>query len=79
MVRKICKIFNEINPKYDHYKLISFVKDRSGHDFRYGIYNNKLKNLIGKKIFQSNFDKNLKYTIDWYLKYKKILIKKRNS
>ena len=79
LVRKICKIFNEINPKYDHYKLISFVKDRSGHDFRYGIYNNKLKNLIGKKIFQSNFDKNLKYTIDWYLKYKKILIKKRNS
>ena len=77
--KKICKIFNKINPNYDHYKLINFVKDRSGHDFRYGINNKKLKKLIGKKIYLSNFDKNLKYTINWYLKHKQILIKKRNS
>ena len=78
LVKKVCKIFNRINPNYDHYKLISFVKDRSGHDFRYGINNNKLKKLVGKKINQNNFDLNLRYTINWYLKNKENLIKKRN-
>lgn len=67
LVKKICKIFNRINPNYDHYKLISFVKDRSGHDFRYGINNTKIKKLVGKKLYESNFDENLKNTINWYL------------
>ncbi|MDC3158619.1 GDP-mannose 4,6-dehydratase [Candidatus Pelagibacter sp.] len=70
LVKKICLIFNKIDPDYNHFKLIDFVKDRSGHDFRYGINNAKIKKLIGQKFFQMNFDKNLKYTINWYLKNK---------
>ena len=76
LVKKICLIFNNINPSYDHFKLINFVKDRSGHDFRYGINNTKTKKLIGKKFFKNNFDENLLNTINWYLKNKSILIKK---
>ena len=76
LVKKICLIFNNIDPNYDHLKLINFVKDRSGHDFRYGINNTKTKKLIGKKFYKNNFDKNLLNTINWYLKNKSILIKK---
>jgi dTDP-glucose 4,6-dehydratase len=76
LVKKICLIFNNIDPDYDHLKLINFVKDRSGHDFRYGINNTKTKKLIGKKFYKNNFDKNLFNTINWYLKNKSILIKK---
>ena len=76
LVKKLCLIFNNIDPNYDHLKLINFVKDRSGHDFRYGINNTKTKKLIGKKFYKNNFDKNLLNTINWYLKNKSILIKK---
>ena len=76
LVKKICLIFNNIDPNYDYFKLINFVKDRSGHDFRYGINNTKTKKLIGKKFYKNNFDKNLLNTINWYLKNKSILIKK---
>lgn len=76
LVKKICLIFNNINPDYNHLKLINFVKDRSGHDFRYGINNNKTKKLIGKKFYKNNFDNNLKNTINWYLKNKYMFVKK---
>lgn len=77
LVKKICLIFNNIDPDYDHFKLINFVKDRSGHDFRYGINNTKIKKLIGKKLYESNFDENLKKTIHWYLKNRFDLNKKK--
>lgn len=76
LVKKICLIFNNIDPDYDHLKLINFVKDRSGHDFRYGINNDKTKKLIGKNFYKSNFDNNLKNTINWYLKNKYMFVKK---
>jgi len=47
-------------------KLISYVKDRPGHDRRYAINCNKIKNELGWK--QSfDFDGGLDETIDWYL------------
>ena len=76
LVKKICSIFNNINQNYDHFKLISFVKDRSGHDFRYGINNKKTKKLIDKKFYKTNFDENLVNTINWYLANKYMLFKK---
>lgn len=79
LVKKICLIFNNIEPHYNHLKLINFVKDRSGHDFRYGINNVKIKKLIGRKFFQMNFDENLKFTINWYLKYKFKSNRKKNT
>ena len=58
-----------------HSKLIKFVKDRKGHDFRYAINSNKLdKKLKFKSKYQ--FDKNLNLTIHWYLNNYKWLHKK---
>ncbi|MCK5023198.1 MAG: dTDP-glucose 4,6-dehydratase [Candidatus Aenigmarchaeota archaeon] len=44
--------------------LIEFVKDRLGHDFRYSLESNKIKQLGWKP--KNNFEDSLKKTIDWY-------------
>ena len=48
-------------------KLISYVTDRKGHDFRYSINSSKLKNELGW-IPKTPFDEGLQLTIDWFLK-----------
>lgn len=45
---------------------IFFVKDRPGHDFRYSIDSNKIKNEIGWEPF-IDFEFGIKDTINWYL------------
>jgi len=51
----------------DHYKkLISFVKDRPGHDKRYAINCNKIKMELGWK-HKVSFEDGIKKTVDWYL------------
>ncbi|MEJ7626505.1 MAG: dTDP-glucose 4,6-dehydratase [Ferruginibacter sp.] len=47
-------------------KLITFVKDRAGHDLRYAIDASKLKNELGW-IPTLQFEEGLSKTIDWYL------------
>ncbi len=47
-------------------KLITFVKDRAGHDMRYAIDAAKLKNELGWKP-SLQFEEGLSKTIDWYL------------
>ena len=54
-------------PKGWSRKLISYVTDRKGHDFRYSIDSSKLKNELGW-ISKTTFDKGLQLTIEWYLK-----------
>jgi dTDP-glucose 4,6-dehydratase len=54
-------------PKGWSRKLISYVTDRKGHDFRYSIDSSKLKNELGW-IPKTTFDKGLQLTIEWYLK-----------
>ena len=46
--------------------LIEFVEDRPGHDFRYSMNSDKLRNELSWKP-KTNFDDGLKNTIDWYL------------
>ena len=65
-ILKIFKSFSDIKIKNKGYK---FVEDRKGHDFRYSIQNKKMTKLI--KIKFSNFDTNLKKTINHYIKYYK--------
>ena len=48
---------------------INFVKDRPGHDIRYALNSNKIKNEIGWKP-KTNFSKGIKLTLDWYLRNK---------
>ena len=45
--------------------LITFVKDRKGHDFRYAIDSSKLKNTLNFSI-NTNFDEALMKTIEPY-------------
>lgn len=68
LVKTLCiKMEKKMGKESGYYeKLISFVKDRPGHDRRYAIDCNKLKNELNWK--QSyDFDKGLDETIDWYL------------
>lgn len=47
-------------------QLITFVKDRAGHDLRYAIDASKLKNELGW-MPSLQFEEGLSKTIDWYL------------
>ena len=66
--KKICNLLDDLKPQqYSHSSLITFVRDRPGHDFRYGIDSTLIfKELGWEPIF--NFDKTIKQTIIWYLK-----------
>jgi len=48
---------------------INFVKDRPGHDIRYALNSNKIKNKLGWQP-KTNFSEGIKLTLDWYLKNK---------
>ena len=48
-------------------KLINYVSDRPGHDFRYAIDTSKLKNQFGWKA-SVNFRENIEKTVSWYIK-----------
>ena len=50
--------------------LIEFVKDRPGHDKRYAINSNKIRNELGWEAKHS-FNNAMKVTIDWYLRNEK--------
>jgi dTDP-glucose 4,6-dehydratase len=47
-------------------KLITFVKDRPGHDFRYAIDSTKLTSTLGWSA-NTPFHDGLDETISWYL------------
>lgn len=47
-------------------KLITYVKDRAGHDLRYAIDASKLENELGWKP-SIQFEEGLEKTVDWYL------------
>ena len=47
-------------------KLITYVKDRPGHDLRYAIDATKIKNELGWEPAVT-FEEGLSITIDWYL------------
>ena len=51
-------------------ELITFVKDRAGHDMRYAIDPTKIHNELGW-LPQTAFDDGIKKTVKWYLENKK--------
>ena len=70
VVNKICNILDKISPKKDgksYLDQITFVEDRPGHDYRYGLNISKIKSHLGWSP-KENFDSGLKKTIEWYLK-----------
>ena len=66
---KICSILDEFASKdFPHSSLITKVKDRPGHDKRYAINSNKIKEELGWKP-KITFEDGLKQTVLWYLNH----------
>ncbi len=68
LIKVICKIMDKKLRRKDgtSEKLITFVKDRAGHDLRYAIDSSKLQRELGWKP-SLQFEKGIEKTIDWYL------------
>ena len=75
VVRTICSLLEEMVPnkpegvaKYED--LITYVKDRPGHDVRYAIDAAKIGRELGWKP-QETFESGIRKTVEWYLNNKK--------
>ena len=69
IVKSICSILDELRPRSngDHYQnLITYVKDRPGHDYRYAIDASKIKKELGWTPNET-FETGIRKTIQWYL------------
>ncbi|MGL1933099.1 MAG: dTDP-glucose 4,6-dehydratase [Desulfotalea sp.] len=72
VVHTICDILDELVPpesrfSFSSYKsLISYVKDRPGHDRRYAINASKIENDLGWKPAET-FETGFRKTVRWYL------------
>lgn len=69
IVNKICAILDEKHPRKNgkYADLITFVKDRAGHDRRYAIDATKLETELGWKA-KETFETGIVKTVDWYLR-----------
>ena len=68
LVRKLCSLLDEASPrKAGRYaELITFVKDRPGHDRRYAIDSSKIARELGWRPRES-FESGLAKTVRWYI------------
>ena len=69
VVKTICALLDERLPLADGHRresLITYVKDRPGHDRRYAIDASKIKRDLGWRQTES-FESGLARTVDWYL------------
>ena len=71
VVGAICELLDELRPsthegikKYE--ELITFVKDRPGHDVRYAIDASKIRRELSW-VPQETFESGLRKTVEWYL------------
>lgn len=69
VVKTICKILDELKPQANgqtYESLITFVKDRPGHDLRYAIDATKIGNELGWTPTET-FETGIRKTVEWYL------------
>ncbi len=69
LVRQLCASLDALRPRENNLKyeeLIKFVADRPGHDRRYAVNCQKIKQELGWQP-QENFASGLRATISWYL------------
>lgn len=70
VVNAICEILDTLHPAgAPHAKLITFVKDRPGHDKRYAINASKMKAELDWQP-QERFETGMRKTVEWYLNNK---------
>lgn len=68
LIQCICeKIDEKLERKNSSKNLITFVKDRKGHDQRYAMDTTKIKTKLGWEA-KTDFEKGIETTIDFYLK-----------
>lgn len=68
LIHLLCKIMDEKLGREpgESAKLITYVKDRAGHDLRYAIDASKLNKTLGWQP-SLQFEEGLRKTVDWYL------------
>jgi len=67
IVRSICALMDEFVPeKAPHDRLVTYVTDRPGHDFRYAIDASKIRRDLGWQP-SVTLDEGLRRTVRWYL------------
>lgn len=68
LIHQLCQIMDKKLGRQpgESAKLITFVKDRAGHDLRYAIDSSKLQNELGWQP-SLQFEEGLEKTVDWYL------------
>ena len=69
VVETLCALLDELRPESvwaPHASLITYVKDRPGHDHRYAIDAGKIERELGWRP-QESFDTGLCKTVEWYL------------
>jgi dTDP-glucose 4,6-dehydratase len=68
VVRSICALMDELSPRADgaHEQLITFVRDRPGHDLRYAIDAGKIERELGWTP-RETLESGLRATVRWYL------------
>ena len=68
LVRTLCALLDDASPRTggSYADLITFVKDRPGHDRRYAIDSRKIQGELGWRPAES-FASGLKKTVRWYL------------
>jgi dTDP-glucose 4,6-dehydratase len=69
VVRAICDLLDELrplSPSENYASLITFIKDRPGHDRRYAIDARKIERELGWKPAES-FETGIRKTMQWYL------------
>jgi dTDP-glucose 4,6-dehydratase len=67
VVHMLCSIMDELHPEgAPHSKLITYVKDRPGHDRRYAVDCGKLQSELSWKPAE-NFEGGIRKTVEWYL------------
>ena len=74
LIKLLCRLMDEKleNEIGTSEKLITFIKDRPGHDFRYALDGSKINKDLGWNPSVS-FEEGLSRTIDWYLNNKEWL------
>lgn len=69
VVNTICSVLDEFRPNDPvvfHHKLITFVKDRPGHDRRYAMDVSKIEVELGWRP-QETFETGIRKTVRWYI------------
>src|ERR1700726_841743 len=71
IIGAICELLDELRPNdpaLPHSKLVSFVKDRPGHDRRYAMDSRKIERELNWRPLET-FETGIRKTVRWYLEH----------